>query len=122
MIARLVELAPDALADVREHGMREAQGGAEDVQQRLDRPLDLSYRKTPLDELLLELGKRIGITVHFQPGVLRNVDARERNVELVQRGISARQALDCEARAVIDVDDDRRAARLVDEVDAADMA
>jgi hypothetical protein len=69
-------------------------GREEDVQQRLDRPLDLSYRKTPLDELLLELGKRIGITVHFQPGVLRNVDARERNVELVQRGISARQALE----------------------------
>ena len=69
-------------------------GREEDVQQRLDRPLDLNYRKMPLDQLLLDLGKRIGITVHFAPGVLRNVDARERNVDLIQRGMSARQALE----------------------------
>lgn len=67
---------------------------SEDVQQRLDRPLDLSYRRRPLDELLLDLGRRIDILVHFEPGALQRVAARERYVDLVQRGTTVRQVLE----------------------------
>jgi G:T-mismatch repair DNA endonuclease (very short patch repair protein) len=67
---------------------------ADDIQQRLDRPLDLSYRGVPLDELLVDLGRRVGVTVHFEPGVLGRVAARDRRVDLVQRQITARQALE----------------------------
>jgi hypothetical protein len=66
----------------------------ENVQQRLDRPLDLSYRRVPLDELLVDLGRRIDVAVHFEPGALQRVAARERQVDLIQRGINARQVLE----------------------------
>lgn len=65
-----------------------------DIQQRLDRPLDLSYRRRPLDELLLDLGRRIDITIHFEPGALQRVAARERYVDLVQRQTTVRQILE----------------------------
>ena len=67
---------------------------SEDVQQRLDRPLDLSYQRVPLDKLLLDIGRRIDITVHFEPGALQRVFARDRNVDLIQRGMTARQVLE----------------------------
>jgi hypothetical protein len=66
----------------------------EDIQQRLDRPLDLNYQRMPLDKLLLDLGKRIDITIHFEPGALQKVAARERHMDLVQRGTTARQVLE----------------------------
>jgi hypothetical protein len=67
---------------------------ADDVQQRLDRSIDVSYRRTALDELLVDLGKRVGVTVHFEPGALQHVSARERNVDLVQRDTTVRQILE----------------------------
>ncbi len=67
---------------------------SEDIQQRLDRPLDMSYRRMALDELLLDLGRRIDVTIHFEPGVLQRVAARDRNVDLIQRGMTVRQALE----------------------------
>lgn len=67
---------------------------SEDMQQRLDRPLDLNYQRIPLDKLLLDIGRRIDITVHFEPGALQSVSARDRNVDLIQRGMTARQVLE----------------------------
>ncbi len=66
----------------------------EDIQQRLDRPLDLNYQRVSLDNLLVDLGKRIDITVHFEPGALQKVAARDRHVDLVQRGTTMRQVLE----------------------------
>lgn len=67
---------------------------SEDVQQRLDRPLNVEYQRVPLDELLVDLGKRVDITVHFEPGALKQVSARERLVDLVQRDTTLRQVLE----------------------------
>lgn len=64
------------------------------IEERLDRPLDMYFRRMPLDRLLLELGRMIDITVHFEPGALQRVDARERQVDLVQRGMTTRQVLE----------------------------
>ena len=69
-------------------------GQSEEIELRLDRPLDVHYRRMPLDELLLDLGRRLGIVVHFEPGALDRVAARERQVDLVQRGITVRQILE----------------------------
>lgn len=66
----------------------------EDIQQRLDRPFDADYRRIPLDELLLDLGRRTGIKVRFEPGVLQRVQARDRHVDLVQRNTTVRQILE----------------------------
>ena len=65
-----------------------------DVQARLDRTLDMSYHTTPLDELLLDVGRRIGVLMYFEPGVLQQVAARDRTVDLIQRGASVRQTLE----------------------------
>ncbi len=67
---------------------------SEDIQQRLDRPLDLNYQRIPLDELLVDLGKRVEITVHFEPGALSKVSARDRLVDFVQRSTTLRQVLE----------------------------
>lgn len=66
----------------------------ESVHQRLDRPLDFNYRRIPIDKLLLDLGRRIDVTMHFEPGVLEEVSASERRVDLIQRGITPRQVLE----------------------------
>lgn len=65
-----------------------------EIQQRLDRPQNVYYRQIPLDELLLDLGRRIGMTVRFEPGALDRVAARDRHVDLIQRDITARQVLE----------------------------
>ena len=65
-----------------------------DVERRLDRPLDMTYSKTPLDDILVDLGKRSGVTLMFEPGSLAAVSASERAVDLVQRGVSVRQTLE----------------------------
>jgi hypothetical protein len=67
---------------------------AADILRRLDRPLDMTYQRMPLDDLLVDLGRRIGITVFFEPGSLKRVDARDRVVDLIQRGVSVRQTLE----------------------------
>lgn len=66
----------------------------EDIQQRLDRPLDLNYQRVALDALLVDLGRRIGITIHFEPGSLQRVAAQDRFVDLIQRDTTARQVLE----------------------------
>jgi hypothetical protein len=66
----------------------------DEVRCRLDRPVDLSYQRRPLDEVLVDLGRRAGVTMLFEPGSLRQVDARERAVDLVQRDVSVRQTIE----------------------------
>lgn len=66
----------------------------EDVQARLNRQLSMTYQRAPLDDLLLDLGKRIGVTMHFEPGSLGRIDARERSVDLIQRDQTVRQVLE----------------------------
>jgi len=66
----------------------------DDTLRRLDRPIDMTYQRMPLDDLLVDLGRRIGITMFFEPGSLKRVDARDRVVDLIQRGVSVRQTLE----------------------------
>lgn len=66
----------------------------EAIRCRLDRPVDLSFQRRPLDEVLVDLGRRAGVTILFEPGSLRQVEARDRVVDLVQRGVSVRQTLE----------------------------
>lgn len=61
---------------------------------RLERPVDAEYRRVTLDFLLIELGRRAGVTVLFEPGVLARIDAERRKVDLGQQGISVRQTLE----------------------------
>lgn len=67
----------------------------DDIRRRLDQPVELiQYQRKPLDEVLVDLGRRAGVTMLFEPGVLKAVDARERAVDLQQRGLSVRQMLE----------------------------
>jgi hypothetical protein len=66
----------------------------DDIRRRLDWPLDLTYQREPLDRLLVDLGARVGVLMKFEPGALQKVAARERPVDLIQRGISVRQILE----------------------------
>ena len=66
----------------------------DDVSRRLDWPLDLTYQREPLDRLLVDLGSRVGVLMKFEPGALQKVSARERPVDLIQRGVSVRQILE----------------------------
>lgn len=61
---------------------------------RLERPVDAEYRRVTLDYLLIDLGRRAGVTVLFEPGVLTRIDAERRKVDLGQQGISIRQTLE----------------------------
>lgn len=65
-----------------------------DVQRRLDRPIDMMYQRVPLDELLVDLGRKIGVTMFFEPGSLASVSARDRAVDLIQHDTSVRQTLE----------------------------
>jgi hypothetical protein len=67
---------------------------SENIAQRLERPLDLHYRRMPLDEMLLDLGRRVGVTFQFEPGALQKVDASARQVDLIQRSMPLRQVLE----------------------------
>lgn len=69
-------------------------GPSEQIEQRLDMPIDVNFRRVPLDEVLVDLGRRIGVTIRFEPGVLARVAARERNIDLIQRGTTVRQVLE----------------------------
>lgn len=66
----------------------------DEIRRRLDRPLDLTYQREPLDRLLVDLGTRVGVLMKFEPGALRQVAARERPVDLIQRNVSVRQILE----------------------------
>lgn len=67
---------------------------ADEYRRRLDLPLDLAYQRRPLDGVLVELGQRAGVTVLFEPGCLKRIDARDRAVDLVQRGATVRQVFE----------------------------
>jgi hypothetical protein len=69
-------------------------GQGEDIQRRLDQLIDVTYRRTALEDLLLDLGKRTGLTIRFEPGVLARIAARDRKVDLIQRGTTVRQVLE----------------------------
>lgn len=66
----------------------------DDIRRRLDRPLDLTYQREPLDRLLVDLGTRVGVLMKFERGALQKVSARERTVDLIQRNASVRQILE----------------------------
>lgn len=64
------------------------------LQRALDHPLDVSYRRLPLDQLLADLGARMGVTVLFEPGVLSRIGASGKQVDLIQNNTTARQVLE----------------------------
>jgi hypothetical protein len=66
----------------------------DEIRRRLDWPLDLTYQREPLDRLLVELGTQIGVLIKFERGALQMVSARDRTVDLIQRGVSVRQILE----------------------------
>ncbi len=66
----------------------------QDIRERLERSVDLAYQRRPLEDVLIELGRKVGVTVMFEPGVLARVDARERAVDLLMRDTSVRQVLE----------------------------
>lgn len=61
---------------------------------RLDQPIDLTYQRVALDEMLVDLGERIGVGIHFEPGALQAVGARDRLVDLIRRQTTVRQTLE----------------------------
>ncbi len=67
---------------------------AEFIRLRLEHPVDLSYQRTPLDELLVDLGRRAGVTMLFEPGSLARIRARGRGCDLVVPNTTVRQALE----------------------------
>lgn len=67
---------------------------SEDVRRRLDWALDMTYQREPLDRLLVDLGRRVGVTFLFEPGALQRVNARDCVLDIVQRGVSVRQTLE----------------------------
>lgn len=66
----------------------------EDVQRRLDRRISLNYLRRPLDDVLVDVGARAGVTMLFEPGVLQRVDATRRLLDLVHRDTTLRQTLE----------------------------
>lgn len=60
----------------------------------LDRPLACNYRQAPLDDTIQDIGRRSGVHIAFEPGVLDTVDASARAVSLVSPRGSARQMLE----------------------------
>lgn len=66
----------------------------QDLERRLDRPLDLNYTRVPLDEFLVDVGRRAGVLMRFEPGALERVRARERKIDFIQRNVSLRQVLE----------------------------
>lgn len=67
---------------------------SEDVRRRLERTVDLDYRGVPLEQVLVDLGQRVGVTMSFQTGVLERLLASQRKVDLVHRGTTVRQTLE----------------------------
>lgn len=67
---------------------------AEDVWTRLQRPVSLNYHGLRLDDLLIDLGERIGITIMFESGVLERIQADNRAVDLVHQNTTVLQTLE----------------------------
>jgi hypothetical protein len=67
---------------------------AEDVWSRLQRPISLNYHGLRLDDLLIDLGERIGVTVMFEAGVLERIQADNRAVDLVHQNTTVLQTLE----------------------------
>ena len=55
----------------------------EDVWYRLQREVDLNYQNAPLDDVLIDLGNRVGVTVLFEAGVLDRIQAQNRTIDLI---------------------------------------
>ncbi len=66
----------------------------ESIQERLTRRIDLHYQQVPLDEFLLSMADRANIVLHFEPGVLERINARDRKMTLIQRDIMVGQVLE----------------------------
>ncbi|MCG3125535.1 MAG: hypothetical protein CHACPFDD_00359 [Phycisphaerae bacterium] len=62
--------------------------------ERLAQPMEFSFQRRPLDEVFVEIGKKAGVPMLFEPGSLQRVAAPQRHVDLIQRKSSARQALE----------------------------
>ncbi len=67
---------------------------AEDVYSRLERPITLDYRGIRLDDLLMDLGQKVGVTVLFEGGVLERIQADNRAVDLIDKNTTALQTLE----------------------------
>jgi hypothetical protein len=67
---------------------------AEDVWSRLQRPISLNYHGLRLDDLLIDLGERIGVTIMFESGVLERIQADNRAVDLVHQNTTVLQTLE----------------------------
>jgi len=67
---------------------------AEDVWSRLQRPISLNYHGLRLDDLLIDLGERIGVTILFESGVLERIQADDRAVDLVHQNTTVLQTLE----------------------------
>lgn len=66
----------------------------QDIQRRLEHRLSMVYQRVTLDELLVDLGRRIDVTFIFAPGALRAVSADARKIDLIQRESTVRQTLE----------------------------
>jgi hypothetical protein len=66
----------------------------EDVWLRLERPVSLDYRGMRLDDVLIDLGRRVGTTILFEGGVLERIQAGERSVDLVHHNTTVLQTLE----------------------------
>lgn len=62
--------------------------------ERLAQPAEFSFQRRPLDEVFVEIGRKAGVPMLFEPGCLQRVHAQQRHVDLIQRKSSARQALE----------------------------
>lgn len=66
----------------------------DDVEQRLDREVSISFRRKPIADTLVELGQMVGVTVSFEPGALATVETRDREVDFIHDRITVRQAFE----------------------------
>lgn len=66
----------------------------EDVWYRLERKIDLNYQGAPLDDVLIDLGQQVGVTVLFEAGVLDRIQANQRTVDLIHRDTTPFQTLE----------------------------
>lgn len=64
------------------------------LQRALNQPLDVAYRRMPLDQLLADLGARMGVPMIFEPGVLSRIGAAGQQIDLIQNNTTARQVLE----------------------------
>ena len=61
---------------------------------RLDRPIDVRYDGSTIEQVLADLARRSGVRIAAEPGALRRLPAEARTLSLTLENASARQALD----------------------------